>query len=110
MAANTEAGRAAARSRRKDIQFSIRTDSDTKARAVRAAEAARMTLTEFVETAVRERADEVLARHDQILLTDRDFLLFEELMIRAVEPNDLVRAEAAEFNQGRFDALGRYHC
>ncbi len=109
MAASTERSKAAAKPRRKDIQFSIRTDSDTKARAARAAEAARMTLTEFVEAAVRERADEVLARHDQILLSDRDFLLFEELMTRAVEPNDLVRAEAAEFNQGRFDAQGRYH-
>jgi uncharacterized protein (DUF1778 family) len=95
--------------RQKDIQFSIRTDSDTKARAARAAEAAQMTLTEFVEVAVRERADAVLARQDQILLSDRDFLLFEELMTRAVEPNDLVRAEVAQFNQGRFDAQGRYH-
>jgi len=109
MATSAEASQAATKLRRKDIQFSIRTDSDTKARAARAAEAAQMTLTEFVEAAVRERADEVLARHDQILLSDHDFLLFEELMTRAVEPNDVVRAEAAEFNQGRFDAQGRYH-
>jgi len=68
-----------------------------------------VTLTEFVETAVRERADEVLAQHDQILLSDRDFLLFEELMTRPVEPNDLVRAEVAKFNKGHFDAQGRYH-
>ncbi len=96
--------------RRKDIQFSIRTDSDTKALAARAAGIARMTLTEFVEAAVRERADEILARHAQVLLSDRDFLLFEELMKRTVEPNDLVCAEVAEFNQGRFDEQGRYHC
>ncbi len=104
----TASTKSSAESRRKDIQFSIRTDSDTKARAARAAGIARMTLTEFVEAAVRERADAVLARHDQVLLTDRDFLLFEELMTRAVEPNDLVRAEVAEFNQGRFDPQGRY--
>ncbi len=94
---------------RKNIQFSIRTDSDTKARVERAAGVAHMTLTEFVEAAVRERADEVLSRHDQILLTDRDFRLFEELMTRPVEPNALVRSEFAEFNEGRFDAQGRYH-
>lgn len=99
----------AAQIRRKNIQFSIRTDSDTKARVERAAGIAHMTLTEFVETAVRERADEVLTEHDQILLTDRDFLLFEELMTRAVEPNDLARSEAAKFNEGRLDAEGRYH-
>ena len=93
----------------KDIQFSIRINSDTKARAQRAAGVKRMPLTEFVETAVRERADEVLAQHEQILLSDRDFLLFEALMTRETEPNDLVQAEVAEFNQGRFDGQGRYH-
>jgi uncharacterized protein (DUF1778 family) len=97
------------KTRRKNIQFSIRTDSDTKARAERAAIDTKMTLTEFVETAVRERTDEVLARQDQILLTDRDFLLFEELLTRRVEPNELVRSEVAEFNKGHFDAQGRYH-
>lgn len=109
MAARTEDNQATEKSKRKDIQFSIRTDSDTKVRAARAAEVARMTLTEFVESAVRERTDEVLARHDQVLLTDRDFLLFEELMKRAIGPNDLVRAEVADFNRGRFDPQGRYH-
>ncbi len=48
-------------------------------------------------------------RHDEIVLTDRDFLLFEELMTRVVEPNALVRAEVEEFNRGRFDEQGRYH-
>ena len=109
MPAVVEPGQDKAKARRKNIQFSIRTDSDTKIRVERAAGIAHMTLTEFVETAVRERADEVLTRHDHILLSDRDFLLFEELMKRAVEPNDLVRSEAAEFNKGRFDAQGRYH-
>ncbi len=109
MAASTKNNQNAAKSGRKDIQFSIRTDSETKARAARAAEVAQVTLTEFVEAAVRERADEILAQHDQILLSDRDFLLFEELMKRTIEPNDLVRAEVAEFDQGRFDAQGHYH-
>ena len=99
----------AAEAGRKDIQLSIRTDRDTKSRVERAAGVARMTLTEFVEEAVSGLADEVLARHEQITLSDRDFALFEELMRRSVEPSDLVRAEAAEFNRGRFDAQGRYH-
>lgn len=110
METTIERDAAKAKARRKNIQFSIRTDSDTKARVERAAGVEHMTLTEFVEAAVRDRADEVLSRHDQILLTDRDFQLFEELMTRKVEPNALVRSEAAEFNQGWFDAQGRYHC
>lgn len=109
MAAVVEPEETSVNARRKNIQFSIRTDSDTKARVERAAGVAHMTLTEFMEAAVRERADEVLSRHDQILLTDRDFQFFEELMTQAVEPNALVRSEVAEFNEGRFDAQGRYH-
>ncbi len=54
-------------------------------------------------------AAETLIRHDPIVLTDREFLLFEDLMTRAVEPNVLVRTEAADFNKGRFDVQGRYH-
>lgn len=109
MAAVIEPGADGAGTRRKTFQFSIRTDRETKSRVERAAQAAHMTLTQFVENAVRGLADEVLAQHEQILLSDRDFALFEELMTRPVEPNALVRAEAAAFNEGRFDAQGRYH-
>jgi len=110
MAASAALSKTTTKARRKNIQFSIRTDGDTKARVERAAGVTHMTLTEFVEAAVRERANEVLSRHDQILLTERDFQLSEDLMMRKVEPNALVRSEAAEFNEGWFDAQGRYHC
>lgn len=49
------------------------------------------------------------ARKDDILLSDRDFALFKENMMRSVEPNAPVQSEVAEFNKGRFDAQGRYH-
>lgn len=98
----------AVEARRRSVQFSIRTDRDTKARVERAAGVAHMTLTDFVEEAVRGLAEEVLARHEQILLSDRDFAFFEELMTRPVETNALVRSEVTEFNEGRFDAQGRY--
>ena len=84
MEASVRRDEAKAKVRRKSIQFNIRTDTETKARVERAAGVEHMTLTEFVEAAVRDRADEVLSRHDQILLTDRDFQLFEELMTRKV--------------------------
>lgn len=54
-------------------------------------------------------ADLAPLEHDPILLTDRDFQLFEELMARAVEPNDLVRSEAEDFNRVHFDEQGRCH-
>ncbi len=68
-----------------------------------------MKLTEPVELAARGLADEPLSPHEQVLLTDRDFQLFEELMTRATEPNALVRSEVEGFNKGHFDAQGRYH-
>lgn len=107
MAAVAESG--TAKARRKSVRFSIRTDSETKARVERAAGVAHMALTDFVEEAVRGLADEVLARHEQLHLSDRDVVLFEELMTRPVEPNALVRSEVAAFNEGRFDAQGRHH-
>jgi uncharacterized protein (DUF1778 family) len=109
MTVMTDSEKPKSKVRRKSIQFSIRTDNATKARVEQAAGVAQMTVTEFVEQAVRGLADEVLARHEQILLTDRDFQLFEALMTHAVEPNTLVRSEVAAFREGRFDAEGRYH-
>lgn len=53
--------------------------------------------------------DNAHTQQEPILLTDRDFLLFGELMSRAVEPNALVLSEIAEFNKGSFDEQRRYH-
>jgi hypothetical protein len=65
-----------------------------------------MAETMFAEIA--EQHDEVLAPQGPILLSDRDFLFFEALLTRQVQPNALVCSEVAEFNQGCFDAQGRY--
>lgn len=58
---------------------------------------------------MRGLADQVLPWYAHILLTDRGFHFFKELMTRVVEPNDLVRSEVEAFNRGYFDAQGRYH-
>lgn len=84
-------------------QFNIRMAVANKIKVERAARAANQSLTEFAEAAVVQRADEVLARQERILLSDRDFARFVELMTAEAEPTEVALREAAEFNQGKMD-------
>ena len=93
---------------RKDVQFNFRTALENKEKVERAARIAKQTLTEFAETAVIERAERTLARHESILLSDQDFDRFVELMNAETAPTKTARREAKEFSQGRMGG-GRYH-
>ncbi len=94
--------------KRKDVQFNFRTALENKEKVERAARIAKQTLTEFAETAVIERAESTLARHESILLSDQDFDRFVELMSAETAPTKKARREAKEFSQGRMEG-GRYH-
>ena len=89
-------------------QFNIRMAVENKIKVERAARAANQSLTEFAEAAVVQRAEEVLARQERILLSDRDFARFVVLMTAEADPTETALREAAEFNQGRMDG-SRYH-
>ncbi len=84
-------------------QFNIRMAVENKIKVERAARAANQSLTEFAEVAVVERAEEVLARQERILLSDRDFTRFVELMTAETAPTETALREAAEFNQGQMN-------
>ena len=101
------AGRAKSRGRR-DVQFNIRMAFENKERVERAAKVTKQSLTEFAEAAVLERAEEVLERHERILLSDRDFDAFSRMMNAGTKPTRTALREAAEFSQGRMKG-GRYH-
>jgi len=88
---------------RRDVQFNIRVEVETKEQIERAAKVARQTLTEFTKAAVIERAEEVLARHDQIVLSDRDYELFTKIMTEEHEPTELALRGAAEFMSGTME-------
>ena len=94
--------------KRKDVQFNFRMAQENKEVIERAARLSKQTLTEFAETAVIERAESTLARHESILLSDRDFERFVELMTADTAPTETARQEAEEFSRGRMEG-GRYH-
>ena len=104
-------GRAARRTKarpRKDVQFNIRMAFENKERIERAAKVTKQSLTEFAEAAVLERAEQVLDRHERILLSDRDFDAFVRMMNAGAKPSKTALREAAEFSQGRMEGA-RYH-
>ena len=89
-------------------QFNIRMAVENKLKVERAARVANQSLTEFAEAAVVQRAEEVLERQERILLSDRDFERFVQLMTAEAAPTETALREAAEFNQGRMNG-SRYH-
>lgn len=62
-------------------------------------------MTTTPSAAVTVRADEVLARHEQIALSERDYSRFVEIMTADTELTPLAREEAAEFKAGRMEGV-----
>ena len=88
---------------RNDVQFNIRVPAETKEQIERAAKVARQSLTEFTKSAIVDRAEAVLSRHEQIILSDRDYELFMQIMTADTEPTALAMREAAEFKAGQME-------
>ena len=85
---------------RQDVQLNIRIAAETKGRIERAARVARQSLAGFTEVAAIERADVVPASHERIVLSERDYALFQEIMTADTEPTKKALQEAAEFRKG----------
>ena len=85
------------------VQFNIRLDASTKARIEAAARTSKQSATQFAESALVEKANEVLARHEQIILSDRDYELFVQMMTSDAEPTELAKHEADEFKKGQME-------
>ena len=60
------------------VRLSCRVSPVTKSRAEQAARVMGQTITHFTEEAIAARAEEVLARHERIVLSERDFAAFVE--------------------------------
>ena len=92
---------------RKSTQFNIRMSVENKEKVERAARAVNQSLTAFAEAAIVQRADDILERQERILLSDRDFERFVQIMSADAEPTETARREASEFRRGQWDG-GRY--
>jgi len=87
----------------RQTQFNIRMSASEKQRIEAAARASRQSLTEFTQSALAEKADEVLARYEEIVLSERDYNQFVAIMTSGSEPTEIAKKEAAEFKAGKVD-------
>lgn len=68
------------------VRLSCRVSPVTKSRAEQAARVIGQSITHFTEEAISTRAEEILARHERIVLSERDFAAFVEAVDGPAKP------------------------
>ncbi len=79
----------------------FRLDPKIKARVARAAAITGQGLTDFAVSTLSEKADEILARHDTILLTSDEYGFFLNALAEDRKPSKRSRPAAQRYRQGR---------
>ena len=80
------------------VRLSCRVSPVTKSRAEQAARVLGQSVTHFTEEAITQRAEEVLARYERIVLSERDFAAFLEVINGPAEPpTERLLADVAEY-------------
>ena len=82
------------------VRLSCRVSAQIKQRAEEAAAILGQSITDFTESALADRAQEVLERHDKIVLSDRDFVRFIEAIENPDPPTPSLNSAIAEFRRG----------
>jgi uncharacterized protein (DUF1778 family) len=82
-------------------RLNCRVDARIKQRAEEAADLLGQSITDFTEMALAEKADAVLAQHDRILLSERDFARFVEVVEHSPAPTQRLREAADGYKQFR---------
>jgi uncharacterized protein (DUF1778 family) len=77
--------------RARESRLGIRVDGQTKKLVARAAELERRSLTDFCLTALTEVARRTIARHETLVLSERDRKIFFEALIHPPKPNARLR-------------------
>lgn len=86
----------------------FRLDPKIKARVARAAAITGQGLTDFAVSTLSEKADEILARYDTILLTSDEYSFFLKALDDDRKPSKRSRAAAKRYQRGARKAV-RYH-
>ena len=79
----------------------FRLDPKIKARVARAAAITGQGLTDFAVSTLSEKADQILARHDTILLTSDEYSFFLNALDDDRKPSKRARAAAKRYRRGR---------
>lgn len=86
----------------------FRLDPKIKGRVARAAAITGQGLTDFAVSTLSEKADEILARHDTILLTSDEYNFFLKALDDDRKPSKRSRAAARRYRSGRRKGV-RHH-
>lgn len=88
------------KTRSKPSRLNIRISTDVKDRVARAASLLGQDLTEFTVSTLGERASEVIAKHEHIVLSDQEYQFFLELMERpARKPSKYAKKALTEYKK-----------
>src|SRR6266705_4274600 len=83
----------------------FRLNPDIKARVARAAAITGQGLTDFAVSALSERANEILERHDTVTLDAEDYSFFLRSLDRSRKPSKSSLAAAARYRRGRREGV-----
>lgn len=86
----------------------FRLDPKIKARVARAAAITGQGLTDFAVSTLSEKADQILAHHDTVLLTSDEYSFFLNALAEDRKPSKRSRAAAKRYQRGRRKGV-RYH-
>lgn len=90
--------------RNKD-RLNFRLDPEIKERVARAAAITGQGLTDFAVSALSERADEVIGRHESLLLTGEDYQFFLGALDEDREASERSRSAAERYWRGRREGV-----
>ncbi len=82
-------------------RLNCRVSASIKRRAEEAAQILGQSITAFAETALAEKAEEVLSRLEPIRLSERDFQRFVKAINKPDRPTAKLRTAAAEYKRVR---------
>jgi uncharacterized protein (DUF1778 family) len=82
-------------------RINCRVSARIKERAEEAARLLGQSITDFTEMALAERAEAVIANHHRIVLSERDFARFVEIVESAPAPTKQLREAAEEYKRFR---------
>jgi len=89
-------------------RMNFRLDPEIKVRVARAAAITGQGLTDFAVSVLSEKADEIIERHDNILLSGTELDFFLSALEDNSKPSKRSRAAAARYRKGRRIGV-RYH-
>lgn len=86
-------------------RMNFRLDPEIKERVARAAAITGQELTDFAVSALSEKADEVLGRHESLLLTSEDYQFFLSALDEDPETSERSRTAAERYRSGRREGV-----